>query len=287
MDSKIESDVEVTETVLPNGDIHATHTAAIPIEKLSAVLDQEPYGLVAFTVKDDSDWKIEPAPVQRDWMEAANGFAYRCLPLTIANAAGWVIRSPVAFTAIWNGGPATSDVSIFMEDPLGKHRNSIKSHFGSGIITIQIPWLFQTQKERLSLTVRGLPNYFKRNVHPCEGRVEIDWLPFTFTMNWKIMEPNVPIAFAKGDPVCFIEPCQLDYVEAASPSISPLADYPQLEADYNEWNTSRTRFNARPDRTLKEWEKHYHNGIVKEDGTTIEPPAHHRTSIKPQKFERR
>ena len=37
---------------------------------------------------------IRPAPVERDWMEATgNRFAYRCLPLNIANAYGWEVQA--------------------------------------------------------------------------------------------------------------------------------------------------------------------------------------------------
>ena len=48
---------------------------------------------------------IRPAPVERAWMEATDQrFAYRCLPLNIANAFGWEILCPSAFTAAWDGG---------------------------------------------------------------------------------------------------------------------------------------------------------------------------------------
>ena len=34
---------------------------------------------------------IRPAPQSRAWMDETQGFAYRCLPLTIANTTGWFI----------------------------------------------------------------------------------------------------------------------------------------------------------------------------------------------------
>jgi hypothetical protein len=44
--------------------------------------------------------KLIPAPFERDWMDRTRaGFAYRCLPLNIANAHGWLILNPVPFTA--------------------------------------------------------------------------------------------------------------------------------------------------------------------------------------------
>ena len=44
--------------------------------------------LIAHVI-DGHDVDIRPAPVERDWMDATNQrFAYRCLPLNIANAYG-------------------------------------------------------------------------------------------------------------------------------------------------------------------------------------------------------
>ena len=51
----------------------------------------------------------DPMPLQsanrtRQWMEdTVDRFAYRCLPVAIANQVGWDILCPVAFTAKWNG----------------------------------------------------------------------------------------------------------------------------------------------------------------------------------------
>ena len=45
---------------------------------------------------------IRPAPVERDWMEATSQrFAYRCLPLNIANAYGWEVLCNASFLAMW------------------------------------------------------------------------------------------------------------------------------------------------------------------------------------------
>ena len=48
---------------------------------------------------------IRPAPLDRPWMEATDQrFAYRCLPLNIANTHGWLIHNSAPFIAQWNGG---------------------------------------------------------------------------------------------------------------------------------------------------------------------------------------
>ena len=57
--------------------------------------------------------EIRPAPLERDWMNATpDRFAYRCLPLNIANAHGWELLCPAAFSAIWDGGPHPGAVRI-------------------------------------------------------------------------------------------------------------------------------------------------------------------------------
>ena len=53
---------------------------------------------------------IRPAPATRAWMDATpEAFAYRCLPLNIANAHGWEILSPCGFEAVWDGGSTVAD----------------------------------------------------------------------------------------------------------------------------------------------------------------------------------
>ena len=44
--------------------------------------------------------RIAPASARRDWMTSTpESFAYRCLPLAIANAHGWEVLSPCGFSA--------------------------------------------------------------------------------------------------------------------------------------------------------------------------------------------
>src|SRR3954452_6296244 len=56
---------------------------------------------------------IRPAEATRPWMDASpESFAYRCLPLNIANAHGWEILSPCHAEACWNGRGGTQDVQV-------------------------------------------------------------------------------------------------------------------------------------------------------------------------------
>src|SRR5947209_17390851 len=76
--------------------------------------------------------RIIAAPVERDWMDRTpNGFAYRCLPLNIANAHGWLILNTVPFIAEWNGDAGIDGVSI---SATGEGAMLASSHFGSGVL---------------------------------------------------------------------------------------------------------------------------------------------------------
>ena len=62
---------------------------------------------------DGTGWDWCWADWQRDWMDATpSRFAYRCLPLTIANQTGFWIKNPVGFTATWRG-PKRPEASTF------------------------------------------------------------------------------------------------------------------------------------------------------------------------------
>ena len=58
--------------------------------------------LIAYRTRQGEAWGLEPATLNREWMDKTyNKVAYRCLPLAMANQAGWVITCPVTFKARW------------------------------------------------------------------------------------------------------------------------------------------------------------------------------------------
>jgi hypothetical protein len=235
--------------------------------------------LTAFPVGDTEGWTLLPAPSKREWMTATpDGFAYRCLPMTMANHAGWIISCPVSFLAEWTGeeDPHTS-LSLRFEETGNRYRSQIRSHFGSGIITFAIPYLFQTDRGT-GLLVRGVPNRTKVNCTALEGYVETDWSPFTFTMNWKIHEAKIPVIFGKGEPICFIQPFRPELLEDIEPELRPLESEPELADAYRNWHKSRENFNANPAKG-KDWQKDYHKGIG-----SAGKSAEHRTGFQVKEF---
>lgn len=156
--------------------------------------------LTAYII-DGHEFEIRPAPVERVWMDATGDrFAYRCLPLAIANAHGWEILCSRSFAAGWNGKSDLSAIGL-LDDP-GVVPLAV-SHFGHGILAFHIPCVFRTEPG-IGLLVQGPINRPKVAIAPLAAIVETDWTPFTFTMNWKFIRPGTPVRFERGEPICHI-----------------------------------------------------------------------------------
>jgi hypothetical protein len=144
--------------------------------------------------------------------ETHQKIAYRCLPLIAANQAGWIVRCPANFTATWSGKIDNYGIRITYADDSAHLTRTALSHFGSGVLTFVLPWLFRTPPG-FGLLIRGITNEAKENAVALDGVVETDWSPYTFTMNWKLVRPDVPVQFKKGDAVCMLQPFALDLLE--------------------------------------------------------------------------
>jgi len=227
--------------------------------------------------------KLVAAPVERDWMERTDsGFAYRCLPLNIANAHGWLILNAAPFIAHWDGGAGIDAVtvqSVSPEEPvLGR------SHFGSGVLTFHVNALFRTEPG-YDLLVTGPFNQPKDAIQPLTGIVETDWSPFTFTMNWKFTRKSAPVAFERDEPFCMIFPLQRGAIEQIEPEIRPLAADPDVREAYEAWAESRQAFNEGlkvkgSKAEVEKWQKDYFRGTGRFGAT----PANHRTRLRVNSF---
>jgi hypothetical protein len=208
---------------------------------------------------------IRPAEPTRDWMNATpEAFAYRCLPLNIANAHGWEVLAPCGFEARWWGGTGTDQVEIkIAENPAPKFKPV--SLFGQGILTFHIEGLIRTPPG-WNLWIGGSPNRPKESIYPLTGVVETDWAPFTFTMNWRFTRAHRWVGFEAGEPICFFFPVQRGYLNDVSPSFVPMQSDPEVLAQFQTWSRSRDAFHAQTEgetpRTASEkWQKHYYRGV--------------------------
>ncbi len=145
-------------------------------------------------------WALRPSPQRRQWMNE-NPHAYHCLPLVIANQWGWQVLCPTDVEVTWDGSPDPGGLRVAV-DP--SYASAIKSQFGSGIVTFSPPWLFRTSPG-WDLYVKGPSNRWKVNCVALEGVVETWWLNYTFTLNWKLVEPGT-VVFAKGESLAQLLP---------------------------------------------------------------------------------
>ena len=216
--------------------------------------------LTAYELGHCKDGKIVPASLRREWMTDSPGqYAYHCLPLVVANQMGWFLLSPVTFTATWDGSDSADGVKIEFEDG---YESSVKSHFGCGIITFDLPFLFRSPPG-INLWVKGPANRIKDGVQALEGVVETDWLSYTFTMNWKLTRPGLPVMFGRDEPICMIVPIKADLLESLQPVRRPIKDNPDLEAASEILAQSRERFEHSPERAERGWQRNYLNGIIR------------------------
>src|SRR5580693_4906424 len=99
--------------------------------------------LICYPVSGDPPLII-PAPRERAWMsETRNSFAYRCLPLDMANAHGWFVLNSAPFVAMWDGGDEIDAIKIETQS-IENMMLLAASHFGHGVLTFQVNGLFRT-----------------------------------------------------------------------------------------------------------------------------------------------
>jgi hypothetical protein len=220
---------------------------------------------------------IEPAVPQRPWMDASpEQFAYRCLPLNIANSHGWNLLCPTGFWACWHGGPLSTDVEIRADDQVWPP----VAHFGSGTITFHIGYLVRTEAN-YDLWVGGPVNQPKDGIISLTGVVETDWSPYSFTMNWRFTRPNHWVRFDKGDPFCTLFPIERGTLERVQPEIRELSDNPVLADAYATWNKDRSAFLrdldvADSEARRQKWQKDYFRGLGVDGQRAIDT---HRTKL--------
>lgn len=198
-------------------------------------------------------------------MDSTNeSFAYRCLPLTIANACGWELILPCDVEAEWNGGSQLSDITVTIGSEIWGNGRLAASHFGHGVLTFHTGYVIRTEPGVATL-VRGAPNWPKAGIVPLDGLVETDWLNFSFTMNWKFTAPG-KVKFKAGEPYCFLMPVAIGAVEAMEPRILNIDEDQEVATGFREWSRLRNEFNARlaarePEAAKERWQKWYTRGV--------------------------
>jgi hypothetical protein len=254
-------------------------------------MGQDDNRLYAYVINPERDMPLTTAPIERAWIDHWQGESpYRCLPLVLANQGGWLIRNSTPFTAIWDGGyhqsclrldfgqpppaqPAPVNVFGFSfvgvsqgapaAPPVQPDRDA-HSHFGGGIVSFNIPYLFRTPPG-INLWVKGPSNWLKDGAQALEAIVEADWMVASFSMNWRLTRPNHPVRFERGEPICMVVPVPRGLAEGLEPVSLPLESNPDLHREYGLWEQKRNAFNAAlaqhdPEAARRGWQRDYMKG---------------------------
>jgi hypothetical protein len=193
--------------------------------------------LIAYHEPGGADLPLVPASRRRDWLDSGARHGRRCLPLTIANEAGWFVLNNRPFTAVWGGDPGPDSLTVeYDDDPPPRFR--AHTQFGFGVLSIMIPYLFRTPKG-YNLLVRGPANWPRDGIWPLEGLVETDWAVQTFTMNWKLTRPDCPVRFEAGEPVCMLVPQRRGELEQFTPELRDFDSEPEIRAANKRFNDGR------------------------------------------------
>jgi hypothetical protein len=107
-------------------------------------------------------------------------------------------------------------------------------------VTFSPPWLFRTPPG-WDLYLKGPSNRWKPNCHPLEGIIETWWLNYTFTINWKLVEPGT-VAFAEGESLGQLVPVPHATFQEATAMEAPIGLLePQAARELLEWLDRRQR----------------------------------------------
>ena len=215
--------------------------------------------------------EIRPAPRRRDWMDATQqGLPYRCIPLSVANVHGWELLCPYSFEVEWTGGPAAADLRIRRQPApeasgvapgaaADEPRAFLDSHFGNGILTFN-PMVILCTEPGYNLWLSGPSNHFKDGIAAMTALIETDWLPYTFSMNWKVTRPNTVIRFEKDEPFGFFFPVPRGVVAACEPSMADMSSEPAIAENYR-WALARRGLDiALADREQGQFQSWYSRG---------------------------
>lgn len=135
---------------------------------------------------------------KRDWFTS---HFYYCLPLTVGNQHGFVIRSARDLEITWDGSQdKVGDLNINFLNNDNAKKQSFSDHFGSGILTIQNHFSLKTPPGISLMTIQP-PNMFIAGTVAMTGVVETDQIRRDFTFNLKVTIPNQTIRINKGDPL--------------------------------------------------------------------------------------
>jgi len=176
-----------------------------------------------------------------------NKHAYKCLPLTEANTAGWEMILQEEVVLQWDGGLSvprvlSGEMATFSIDG-ETYEKAIVMPSIVGIMSFTTGWTISTPPG-VHTWVSGAPNYFVDGAVPLTANIPSDWWPDEFNMNWKITTIGKPVIFPKGMPFMFFQFYKVDTMPSVKFSVENYWDKPNLmnsRATYGEAKMKKLR----------------------------------------------
>jgi len=236
-------EARIAELEIAAAEWHAAEPAAQPSAATTlSPLEFKALRLVPFGWGEG--WQLRPSPPRRHWMDELS-YSYKCLPLLIANQWGWQVLCPTDVVVTWDGSQAQSGLRV---EVAPQFELAIKSQFGAGIVTFSPPWLFRTSPG-WDLYLKGPSNRWKSNCVPLEGVIETWWLNYTFTLNWKLVEPGT-VMFARGESLGQLVPVPHATFQDATALEAPIGLIePAAAQELLQWLEKRRLIAGQPDNT--------------------------------------
>lgn len=154
---------------------------------------------------------VYKAEANRVWFPES---LYKVTPIVNGNSCGFLVSAEYEFKVHWNGGDSPDSISINIpnEEARKYGHPDIVSTLGSGIFTVNIPFLLKTPPNVNLLTINP-PNYILPLSTVMTSMVESDTLKTNFTFNIKIQVPDAEITFPAGHPIGAFIPIPKHYIE--------------------------------------------------------------------------
>lgn len=238
--------------------------------------------LIAYKTFDYNSQRLVPAARTREWMDKTPGaFAYHCLPLVMANSLGWLLINDVGCEMEWDGTDAAEGLKVWPTHELSSLQEHFMptSHFGSGVVTWHAEYLFWTE-ENICMITKGPTNSPKHGICPLEGVIETDWLPYPFTINWRMTQKNVRVRFERGEPIAQLIPYPADLISQMEPEIDSLKNNVELFEKFEDYRKKRTVFNEKFKYHATKRQKYY----VRGEDSLGHKTENHRTDWKTKPF---
>jgi hypothetical protein len=167
--------------------------------------------VVPHVLSNDGFYKEVIVPLKgnpkRDWFTP---HFYYCLPLTIGNQHGFMIKSLIDFDIIWDGTASNPQIDFINND--NSDKQIIQTGFGSGVVTIQNRFALKTPPGINLMTIQP-PNMFIPGCVSMTGVIETDNIRRDFTFNLKVTVPNLKISVRQGDALGAFLPIPRGFVD--------------------------------------------------------------------------